>query len=262
MTQAMITSATANTATEPWRYILSAGRTGTVFLENLLSIYAPDVIAEHEPHPTRYQMMLGNMRNDLGLLKGTTRSWVHASRKSRDSQTPGPYIEINPFLCAVSDLLPDPDRPLRIVHIVREPVSWASSMTVFKASTKYRGIIDFIPFAKPFPAPRPAGWQALSQFEKNLHRWVWCNQRILDLADHAESFVSIRYEDLFSDQDQKRITAVGKVFDGLGLASPATIDWELFDTRVNPAPKSEISFNQEATLEITAPLATRLGYHD
>lgn len=247
-------------ALEPWRYILSAGRTGTVFLQQLFANYGSDITAEHEPSPTRYQMMLGNLRNDLGVFDRTTKAWVHRTRRRRANQTPNPYVEINPFLCAVTDALPDPERPLRIVHIVRAPGDWAQSMTVFKASSKYRAIIDYVPFAKPFPAPRPEGWNQLSQFDKNLWRWVWCNDRILALKAQSDRFETIRYEDLFHADAAHRLIAVHKIFATLGLTPPEQIDWTLFERRVNPAPASDLEFNQDALERITGQLAKRLGY--
>lgn len=245
---------------QTWRYVLSAGRTGTVFLEDLLSQYAEGITAEHEPTPTRYQMMLGNLRNDLGILDKATKAWVHRSRIKRATQIEGDYVEINPFLCAVTDALPDPERQLRIVHIVRDPCDWAQSMTVFKASSKFRGVIDYVPFAKPFPSPRPTGWRQLNEFDKNLWRWVWCNERILALKDYSDHFVTIRYEELFHADTANRLSAVQKIFGTLGISPPKQIDDARFKRRINPAPQTSVQFDLHAVEQITAPLAERLGY--
>jgi hypothetical protein len=244
----------------PDRYILSAGRTGTVFLERLLAQYAPDCVAEHEPTPTREQMMLANLRNDWGLGDGLLRRWFDGARARRRARAAGPYVEINPFLCAMTDLLPRAGHPLRIVHVTREPDSWARSMTVFKASAKFRWFIDYVPFAKPFPAPRPQGWARWSGYERNLARWVWCNQRICSLKGQAESYTHIRYEDLFAADQAVRQCAVDKVFDGLGLDRPAAIDWSLFATKANPAPVSTRRFAPKVSTEFLKPLARDLGY--
>ncbi len=67
-------------ADRPLYYVLSAGRTGTVFLENLVKTHCPGVRIEHEPSPTRYLMMLGNLRNDFGLLGGAARAMARDIR--------------------------------------------------------------------------------------------------------------------------------------------------------------------------------------
>ncbi len=244
----------------PHLYILSAGRTGTVFLEKLLSVYAPRATAQHEPAPTREQMMLANLRNDFGIGGGVLRRWFQKARAKRVGAASGPYIEINPFLCAMTDLLCDGPRPARIVHVTREPESWARSMTVFKASTKFRWFIDYIPFAKPYPSPRPKGWSRWSFYERNLARWVWCNSRIRALADTAQAYTHLRYEDLFNEDQQVRETAVMQVFDTLGLERPKQIDWALFQTRANPAPASQAQFAKTGAEQILRPLAYELGY--
>ncbi|WP_299191561.1 hypothetical protein [uncultured Litoreibacter sp.] len=245
--------------TKPWRYILSAGRTGTVFLEKLLAEYAPDAVAEHEPKPTRGQMMLANMRNDWGIGHNGLARWFNAARARRD-KAHGTYIEVNPFLCAMTDLLPDPKRPIRVVHITREPAGWARSMTVFKASTKFRWFIDYVPFAKPYPSPRPDGWAGWSFYERNLARWAWCNTRIAELEGKAQAYVHIRYEDLFSDDLVTKEAAVMALFDTLGLERPSQIDWSLFETRANPAPPSGAEFDKAAAPRICGDAARRFDY--
>lgn len=241
-------------------YILSAGRTGTVFLEQLLATYAPEAVAEHEPTPTREQMMLANLRNDWGVGGGVLRRWFWSARARRLATAHGPYIEINPFLCAMTDLLKTEGRAIRVVHITRDPESWARSMTVFKASKKLRWIIDVIPFAKPYPSPRPKGWSRWSYYERNLARWVWCNDRIRQLRDEAEAYVHLRYEDLFGDDQEVREHAVREVFNTLGLACPEKIDWALFDKKANPAPPSKIAFKASQAHSFWRPLARELGY--
>lgn len=244
----------------PWLYILSAGRTGTVFLTQLLGEYATHATVMHEPFPTRNQMMLANFRNDTGFFGGILSNWFSIARRRRAIGATGPYVEVNSFLCALTDLLLDPDRPLRIVHIVREPSDWARSMTVFKASRRFRRIIDYVPFAKPFPAPRPKGWRNWSQYERNLARWVWCNERILALEPSAEAFVTLRYEDLFGSDALAREATVCKIFHTLGLSPPDGIVWDLFETRANPAPPSDEEFDASVAERIAGPLARKLGY--
>lgn len=249
-----------NTAQNPRLYILSAGRTGTVFLEKLLATYAPGTVTEHEPKPTREQMMMANMRNDWGLRANGLKRWFNAARNRREQRAGGQYIEINPFLCAMTDLLPDPARPIRVVHITRDPSSWARSMTVFKASTKFRLIIDYIPFAKPYPSPRPEGWASWSFYERNLARWSWCNAQIAKLKIEAQAYTHLRYEDLFSADIATKEAAVMQVFDTLDLPRPDAIDWALFDTKANPAPPSSTEFDAQAASRICGHLAREMGY--
>jgi len=171
-------------------------------------------------------------------------------------------VEINPFLCPLTDLLPDPLRPLRVVHMVREPASWAQSITAFRASEQYRGIIDFLPFAKPYPAPRPPGWRQLNDFEKALWRWRWCNERIVNLRSACDAYVVVRYEELFSENIAEREAVIASIFETLDLPKVGRIDWPAYSTRINPRPPDDIQVDQEATQRICGALARELGYAD
>lgn len=243
----------------PWRYILSAGRTGTMFLEAFLNDQCAGVTAEHEPSPTREQMMLANLRNDWGIGGGLLAWHFRKSRLKRDAAHPGTYVEINPFLCAMTDLLPDPARALRIVHMVREPASWAVSMTAFKASTRFRHVIDYVPFAKPYPSPRPEGWSSLPEIEKALWRWHWCNSRIRALKEATPHYCLVRYEDLFAG-GEARSAILADVVRTLDLDVTGPFDAAPFSERRNPAPGAVAPPRSEAVARICGPLARDLGY--
>lgn len=207
-----------------------------MFLENLILRHCSEVSVEHEPSPSRYLMMLGNLRNDWGIMAGVTRRFSRYHQKKHHGKS-GKYIEINPFLCPVTDLLAETEVPIHIVHMLRSPGAWAQSMTTFKASARYRHFIDYVPFAKPFPAPRPEGWNRLSPFAKNLHRWNWCNMRIAALEDVAQSYTYVQSENLFSADLEISREALARIFNTLELSLPEQIAAEEFHHRVNPAPK-------------------------
>ena len=230
-----------------------------MFLERLIRHHCPGVATAHEPGGSRYLMMMGNLRNDTGLLSGMTRRLVRRHQAAFHDR-PGGFVEINPFLCAVTDLLPDPGRPLRVVHMVRHPAEWSRSMTTFKASARYRHVIDFVPFAKPYPAPRPDGWHRLSAYEKGLYRWNWCNARIADLAGLAERYARVRAEDVFAADPARREGAVGTVFETLGLAQPERLDTALFAEKVNPRPAGAAPPDAAAAARISGALARSYGY--
>lgn len=240
------------------RYVLSAGRTGTVFLTHLLNDM-DGISAVHEPSPTRWQMMLANLRNDFGIGGATLENWFNRTHQI-DSGTIDAFVELNPFLCALADLIPEDGVESRIVHMVRHPLDWAVSMTAFKASTRYRHFIDFVPFSKPYPTPRPEGWIRLSDVEKALWRWRWCNERLLAISDRVTAFQTIRSEDILSPESQKSEAAARALFNCLEL--PGTLP-KKFATSVahrNPRPEGLVAVPEGAVEDICGALATRLGY--
>src|SRR5262249_53169080 len=119
-------------------FVLSAGRTGTVFLAEWLHSHFPEIVAVHEPSPARYELVLANLRNEIGIGGGALRWLFKAARKRRMQRVlPGRgYVEINPLLCPALDLLTEIPQPFNIVHMVRAPLSWAKSITQFRASPR------------------------------------------------------------------------------------------------------------------------------
>jgi hypothetical protein len=245
---------------QPWRYILSAGRTGTLFLASYLESRCTCVTAVHEPRPSRQHLLLANIRNDTGFGKGFLAWHFQKCRLTRLRRQSGIYVEINPHLCALTDLLLDPDRPARIVHMVREPESWTASILGFKASAPFRKFIDLIPFATPYPAPRPEGWRSFAKAEKVLWRWHWCNSRILMLRDKVQHFCIIRYEDLFCSDDPRREAALASIGATLGLDGNMPIDSTAFFQRMNPGVSAARRPDPALVRRICGELALTLGY--
>ncbi len=246
--------------TPPLRYVLSAGRTGTVFLENFLNTHLSDVTAVHEPRETRTQMMLANLRNDWGVGYDFLEKLFRTSRQKREAAVHGTYVELNPFLCAMTDLLPVPGRNLHVVHMVRDPASWAQSLVSFKASDKFRPLIDFVPFAKPYPSPRPDGWGKQSEYERALWRWRWCNERIEAIRSLCHSYTVIRYEDLFSEDPGEAQATIGVICATLGLQHLGQIDRDEMNRRVNAKPPSAVGVDKAAAKRICGDLAGGYGY--
>lgn len=242
------------------RYVLSAGRTGTVFLERLMNRKIEGVVARHEPSETRYQMMLANLRNDWGIGHRLLACLFERSRSRRNAAAGPCYVEINPFLCPMTDLVPRQGHALRIVHVVRDPAEWAGSITSFKASSRFRRVIDYIPFAKPYPAPRPEGWRAMDEYERALWRWNWCNARIAMLRDACDAYLLVRYEDLFSPDEATRLETLRIIGETLALPGPLVASAAEMDLRANAFNDSSRRFDRKAAQRICGQLARTYGY--
>lgn len=240
--------------------ILSAGRTGTVFLSEVLDRALPATRVVHEPFPGRYEHVLANARNALKVGDGLLRRMFRVSRRLRLSSPA--YVEINPFLCPATDLLEDMPEPFNIVHIVREPVSWAGSITAFRASRPFRHAIDFVPFAKPSPAPRPRGWRRMPELQRALWRWRFCNERIAEARRLAHRYRVIRYEELFSDCPLEREAAMAGLVELLPERPVAAIPAQAFERRRNAAPAARTrgAVDRRTVRAICGDLLVEYGY--
>lgn len=248
-------------------FILSPSRTGTVFLAHALREQFPGTVWVHEPWPARAEVMLGNLRNDLGL-GGRFLGWVFRSLRRRRFvrvASGGRYVEINPMLCPITDLLPTLDITLRVVHLVRDPRTWVRSILAFKASGYRRYLIDYIPFATPYPSPRPAGWNRLSPPERALWRWTHCNRRILNIKPACACYQLVRYEDLFAPAAAVRNRALADLLETLGFPEEPDLSWFETEQRKNPAPASpyqHLQLEESTVTTICGDLLDEFGYRE
>lgn len=246
-------------------FVLSAGRTGTVFLSRNLTARFADVAAVHEPSPARWEHVLGNLRNRTGLGRRTVRWIFLKSRRRRLKHLPhdARYVEINPLLCPITDLLPLLPGPLRVVHLVRHAETWADSILQFRASGPFRHVIEHIPFALPYPVPRPPGWRDFRRGERALWRWRYCNEQILALVPHCARYAVIRYEDLFHVDRGVRGPALRSLLETLEIPCDDDLAWFDIGERVNPAPslgRKRTRIPPADVRAICGPLLERFGY--
>ena len=152
---------------------------------------------------------------------------------------------------------------MSVVHLVREPGSWASSNTAFRAPTVFWPFIDFVPLAKPYPHPRPAGWSGLSELERAVWRRRFCNERILALRPQCQSYAIVRYEDLFSSNPNQRAATLHNLLSQLPVdfdGDTSSIDMSM---TVNPSPPATLGGVDKAAIQaICGDLMPEFGYGD
>jgi hypothetical protein len=244
-------------------FVLSAGRTGTVFLTHTLPAHVPELHAVHEPDGSRSLLMLANAGAAIGRGSAWLAGRLHRGIQRRLAACPSHqrYVEINPMLCPVVDLLADVVSPLHVVHLVRHPVSWTRSIRAFRASGWRRHVIDAVPFANPAPVPRPPGWLGLDPVQQALWRWRACNEAIEAVAPRAERYIRLRYEDLFLADDATRIRSLEALLDALGVPAPGDLAPLLEARRANRAPEADpVDVPALAVERIAGPLLRRYGY--
>lgn len=243
-------------------FVLSSGRTGTVFLTRTLPTHFPRLHAVHEPLGSRSTLMMANARNVIGVGRRAVRAKFRRELTARLDALPDgkQYVEVNPMLCSLTPCLAELPGPLNLIHLTREPGSWVRSMRAFRASGIRRHLIDWVPFANPYPAPRPEGWLSLSRVDRALWRWRYSNEQILALQPGAARYTRLRYEDLFTPGPERE-PALRTLLAALDLPADADLEPLISAPRANPAPAAEpVHVPQESIDRICGPLLETLGY--
>jgi hypothetical protein len=200
---------------------LHSPRTGTVFLTHWINSNAGTEIAVHEPPFSRAAYLLGNLFAYRGWSRSGLVSLYMAIRKRRLIESKG-YIELNPFLCPIADLLADTSCKLKVAHLVRDPRTWVPSLISHEASGRRRFLIRKVPFNMPREREFDQEWRTMTLIEKMLWRWSSFNRRISTLEHGDCQYEWFRYEDLFSGDAETRDKSRGRLLQFLDLAPTAS----------------------------------------
>ena len=108
-------------------FILSTGRTGTQFFEDYLN-QTSDAVCRHEPWPSRRFKFLSNLYLNQKVDSRRVASMYRKSRKKLFRSLKGrSYIESSNFIFGCMTPLKDIYGEVKIIHIIRHPVSYVSS---------------------------------------------------------------------------------------------------------------------------------------
>jgi len=183
---------------------LSTGRTGTTALAQYFDAAYPDVVARHEPRPSRHLRVMSNRRLAQRSSRTAAASALYAARRRFFSESRGSlYIESNPYLYGFLDVFDDVFRSARVVHIVRDPRSYVRSAINFGFSTGMRALATaLVPYwsLKPELCEDPVrrSWGEMDPVERLAWFWNRINRHLAQgEALFGERYMRIRFEDLF-----------------------------------------------------------------
>lgn len=216
--------------------VLSAGRTGTVFLTHLINSQAGDEIAVHEPPFSRLVYLMGNLFGYHGWNRSGLIRFYMAIRKSRIDRTKN-YIELNPFLCPVAELLADIPYTLKVAHLVRDPRTWVPSMISHEASGRRKFLIRKVPYNLPRDKKFGQEWRTKTLIEKMLWRWSVFNRAISTLEHSGCQYKLFRYEDLFSGNTEALAESRGRFLRFLDLRPNSSAGDSSFGKKYNASKK-------------------------
>lgn len=183
-----------------YSYILSTGRTGTVFVASYLSRSSDRATVLHEPAPSRYLIPLSNKyyHNQISSEEFSKQYFESRSSFSQELKDDH-YIEVNNFLWsgihALNNYLPE----IKVVHIVRHPQDYILSHLNFGFWSFPKRIIRTY-------GPHYLADQNLTRTEKKnpiiilIKRWILINEH-LETYKESNPYLRVRFEDLFSNKE-------------------------------------------------------------
>lgn len=199
-------------------FILSTGRTGTVYISDILT-QLDDVHSVHEPKPSRVlnawttAFLMGAvsvpaMASVLGVARQKSLKNIQGKRI---------YVESNNFIAGFADALPHVFDNETVIHIVRDPRDFITSLT---NRGDDKGIRRWFNRYVPFWAyvPKGSSKKQLNALTRATHRWVAINHYLSDYGTrNPDSYHLFMFEAVFAKKQPS--AALKKLFKACGLTA-------------------------------------------
>jgi hypothetical protein len=202
-------------ANKPVSFILSTGRTGTQFFSNYLSRTCEGLLCLHEPFPSRRFKWYSNFYLNGKLSKEFIAKQYLAKRKNiLHNDTIDHYVESSNFLFGCVQPINEAIEELRIIHIVRHPITYT-------VSHLNKGFWSGI---KGFTARNIPGWLEFIDKEIKssgdpikilLARWVYVNN-VISSYQNTNAYFTLRFEDVFAKDAVNPVNLLNQTREFLG----------------------------------------------
>lgn len=188
-------------------FILSTGRTGTVYISSLLD-QVKGVISAHEPKPSRVlnawtTAFLEGKVSDKFMAAALAGKRQKLGRRHQDI-----YVEMNNFVAGFAAAADETFTNTKIIHIVRDPRDFITSLTNRGDNDGIRLLFNkYVPYWAY--VPKGAKKRNLTAVSRAAYRWVAINEYLNDWGkQHADKYQLFKFEDILSHADPKKIDPV------------------------------------------------------
>jgi hypothetical protein len=214
--------------------ILSSGRTGTQFLARYFDSNYREVVARHEPPPSRTLRICSNA-GVAGSLSRERLLWLLRRYRGRWREGLGEgvelYIESNGFLYGFIEVLREVWPDVVVIHAVRDPRdAIRSSLNHGNARGLKRLAGTLIPHWLPDPRRVLGLEEKLGPVGLYAAAWTIINRTIRDYRDACPSYHLLRFDELVDENAsglRALCHALGLPFRESGSVSPRE--------RINPS---------------------------
>lgn len=251
--------------------ILSSGRTGTQFLARYFDANYTEVVARHEPPPSRWIRVLSNAAVSGALAPSRLLPLLSRFRAGRVAAL-GPettlYLESNGFLYGFTEVIGELWPDASLVHVVRDPRDWIRSALAHGNDRGVKRLAGaLIPYWLPDPRRVPGAVvpeRSTGLIGRYAATWAIVNQTIENARSSCPNYLRLRFEDLVDAQAsglRALCNHLGLPFREGGSIAP--------DERFNASRRKSVGSWQEWSAaecrcveEICGPLMREYGYAD
>lgn len=196
-------------------FILSTGRTGTQFFEDYINQTSDAAVCRHEPWPSRRFKFLSNLYlNQKVSHRLVGRIYQRSRRKLFRTLGNRTYIESSNFIFGCMPSLNEIYNDVRIIHIVRHPVSYVSSHL---GKGFWRGHKRFFAKYVPYWLEKLNVEDRSDPIQLLAARWNYVNRQIGSYAV-SNPYLRFSFEELFSEEAGASSARLNQIREFCGLS--------------------------------------------
>lgn len=209
-------------------FIVSTGRTGTMFLAKFLDDHVSGVLARHEPFPDLLEQSISYFRGELSRTQARD-AFAQGRRKNCNLthlNRCDHYVESNNFLSYMLPALKELFPQARFVHVTRSGPEFVRSI-MSKQVGRSKGSEPALFMSENDTDQRLRGtdfpdedyadrWNSMSRFERICWYWMRHDRLLHDQLENYSNAMRVKFEDIIDAQ--RGFPGVWSTLEFLGLA--------------------------------------------
>jgi len=199
-------------------FILSTGRTGTMFFQDYINNTCPGFKCLHEPKPSRRFIFLSNLYQANKISSSYFYNVYAKSRKELlNSFYEENYVESSNFMAGGVFALNQHIKDIKILHIVRHPLTYVKSHLDYGY---WKGYKQMIRRFMPYSVERlPLSIQQRQNPILVLYsRWKKVNEMIENYKE-SNNYLLVKFEDIFKADEDIQLDKLNEIRLFLGSQS-------------------------------------------
>jgi hypothetical protein len=243
-------------------FILSTGRTGTQFFEDYLNETSQQALCRHEPVPSRRFKFLSNLYLNQKIGTSPVIRIYRWSRRSIFRKLGSRiYIESSNFMFGCIPALNQAYEDIRILHIVRHPVTYVRSHL---GHGFWKGHKRFFSRHVPFWMERVDAGDPSDPLVLLAERWNYVNLQILSYAE-TNPYLMVKFESLFSKDMKEASSVLNEIREFFGIepvSEAKNSEWLQQPKNISRKKQDLKSGEVEKILRLTQPVGIKFGYNE
>lgn len=209
-------------------FVVSTGRTGTLFLETLFNEIIPNSFSVHEPEPDLFDLGMAKLRSGKSseeIVQYIVSKRLELLKSFHPNEKVETYIECNPFMSIILDEVKMAFPKSKFIILTRDAKTYVKSALnkspndddkmFMYGDDDHRNRMSALDYKNDKSYSK---WNRFGRIEKILWYWNKCNLILLNFLDrHKKNAIHVSFERLFNVDDKTKTSELNKILNFINV---------------------------------------------